>query len=618
MAEISLAIEKITGKASADTVCGVFSSKVTVGEVESGTLVSCILTRGESANVDALRDFFEIAQKKLEGAEGGILKALVATLEPTKSAYGGLDVSLVHAFFVEDVCYIVRLGTEVGVWLFDPPNSAQITFESGSGPVSAGQLYLIATEAFLSIFDTSPLAEAEEVDLREVIDGVATEIAGEENQSEVGAVFIKVKNVEGEEETREMIGQQEEKGEMKGEEEVGKEEEVKIEEKGNVVYEIHKGEKVSLLSKIVRPFLMEINNIKRGDIGAIRRNIVAVAVIIVLVLAISGGFALYKKSEREKISQFNQHLSVASSKYSEAVAIMELNKNRAREILIEADREVKLALSIRGNDEAGKKLAGDIETKLKETEIVSDVKFEEVARAGDALKSLGQTSDSLVGISGDQLYVVDITSPDVKSGDVEKIVTGGSVAVGIVFDSSAYLATNSKVYRVDLADAKSVDVGEISGARDIGIFFGNVYILSDDSITKFVPIEAGYSGGSEYLSSVQTFTDKSHMAIDGSIWVTNGREILKFTRGEKESFEISGLVGTTGEFSLIYTTAGLDDLYVVDFVNSALLVIGKDGVYKQVLSSAEFSRASDLLVSEGGQKVYISVGDKILSTTLSE
>ena len=106
------------------------------------------------------------------------------------------------------------------------------------------------------------------------------------------------------------------------------------------------------------------------------------------------------------------------------------------------------------------------------------------------------------------------------------------------------------------------------------------------------------------------------MAIDGNVWVTSGGNIFKFLRGEKQNFEISGLTGNSSVFGEIYTNGGLDNLYVVDKANSALLVISKDGVYKKAYQASEFSQAKGICVNADESKVFIAVGNKVLETSL--
>ena len=140
--------------------------------------------------------------------------------------------------------------------------------------------------------------------------------------------------------------------------------------------------------------------------------------------------------------------------------------------------------------------------------------------------------------------------------------------------------------------------------------------MTKEGIAKFVPVENGFVEISDYLSGGFSAAVSSRLAIDGSIWVTKGAEILNFLQAEPKSFQISGLTFPLGEFGQIYTSSGIDNLYVIDKANSALLVISKDGVYLKVYQSGEFAKAQDLAVDSQEKKLYIAVGNKILEADL--
>ena len=61
----------------------------------------------------------------------------------------------------------------------------------------------------------------------------------------------------------------------------------------------------------------------------------------------------------------------------------------------------------------------------------------------------------------------------------------------------------------------------------------------------------------------------------------------------------------------------MDNLYVVDAANEALLAIGKDdGILKKSYQAKEFGKATGLVVDEQAGKIYISVDNKILVADL--
>lgn len=618
---IKVQIEKITGLADDSASCGVFSKRVATASGDLGTLVSLILVKSNSRenSGETLTDIFEVAVKKLEEADSGSAVQNRRFLDVLKNAvvwsidYAAgreVEASFVFAFFLDDVCYIAKAGEDVSLYIFEGKKFVQITFEDGSGPLRPGQIYLMATQSFLNTYDVGNLAQETEIDLEGIIDGLATEISAMEKQSEIGAVFAAPK--------ADYVGESEQVAEIKQASEL--DENQPISDSAEVDYpdsdsgetQVKKGLK-NPMNLFLKATLKEIGRLKRGDVGAIfrlRRNVVVLAIIVVLILVASGGFAYIKRGEKQKSLEFAQSLAAAEAKYSEGEGIVELNGARARELFIEAEKALKRALSVKPKDDNAKKLAEQIAARLKESEQKVGVVWETLVELDGELKSLGEDSGNVVGIGADRVVVVgvDRLTEEIK---IEGVLTG------FVFENKAYLVRSNEVVSVDLATEKIETIVKSGGAADLAVFFGNLYLLFADRIDKYVPVEGSYAGPTPYLNERSDFGSNARIAVDGSIWVSSGERIFKFTRGEKEEFEISGLVSKVGEFGPIYTNASADNLYVIDRENFAMLVVGKDGIYKNVYQSGEFANATDLIVNENDGKFYVAVGSKILEANLN-
>ncbi|MCR4324726.1 MAG: hypothetical protein NUV69_03485 [Candidatus Curtissbacteria bacterium] len=677
MEEASIHVEKVTGLPGEGVACRVFTTKVSIADFV-GTVVSCIYVVGKEAeSSEVLSDVFDLSVKKLEEGEDGVLSALKQTSANVRSYLAGKDLELHFAtvVFYQGAAYICRFGESVKVFVFSPPKSSELTFEVGSGRVGSGQIYLLATEAFLSLFDTSVFAKEAEVDFEEIIDGLATEISAEADQSKVGAAFAQIRGdkqaVIDEETEKEREGKEDKEG---GEDTegtlVGSEEEVaedktigdeiaaedkhevsegaSVEERGvgsigeeetavprdegrtempeafanqtdYAFGEAEQGVREEKSPKFKNPLPIilgavgrEISRLRHGDVGAVfrlRRNIVFIAVVVLLILASSVAFAIRQGNEKEKQAAFDAHMATASSKFSEGSAIVDLNRQRAREVLIDAEREVGLALELRPKDERAQKLKDDIAARLKATESNSNVNFSTFAQIGESVNSLGISGKNVVVVSVDKITVVDSGGETV---DEVEGVKGAKTAQ--VFDSRVFASSGSGVTRVNLGGGEAVRVAD-GGAGEVGVFFGNVYLLFGNKIDKHVPVEGGYSGPSAYLSGSYDFGQNPSFAIDGMIWVSGGNKIYKFNRGQEETFSVSGMQGNP-TFGVIYTSGEIDNLYVVDRANSALLVIGKDGVFKSAYQSPEFAKAADVLINEDEQKMYITSENKVLVAPL--
>ncbi|MDO8260459.1 MAG: hypothetical protein Q7T50_03100, partial [Candidatus Magasanikbacteria bacterium] len=207
-------------------------------------------------------------------------------------------------------------------------------------------------------------------------------------------------------------------------------------------------------------------------------------------------------------------------------------------------------------------------------------------------------------------------SVDKDGKKVDEASDLGVISSGVTFDKNIFVLLGNKILKTTFESSKKEEVASVSGASDLGVFLGNVYILGASQINKFVPIEGGYSKGTDYLEKGEDFSANSRFAIDGSVWVTKGNEVLKYTRGKKEDFSIQGLTGTNSDFYNIYTSADIDNLYIVDHANSAVLVVGKDGTYKKSYQSGEFTKLTSIMVDEAAGKMYITSGGKILVASL--
>ncbi|MBI2326965.1 hypothetical protein HYU92_01490 [Candidatus Curtissbacteria bacterium] len=574
-----LEIEKIAGSADDHVAGSVFVKRIELPDLGVGTLVAVFhLKSKDSGDLQILGgDTFELVCKKIESSGTSVLEAVRLS---TSAAWEylsdrNLEVNFALVFFWDDACYISRFGSLAKILIFDSlisggkQVSEEIKFDSGSGPTKLGQIYLVATEPFLTIFDKSLLSH--DADLGELIDGVATEISAKKDKFGVAAALVRIKP-------------------HKGETLVGREEDESLEE----------AEKEEVLPK-KQTFFKDVLTVVR-----FRRGVVILACLVLLILMGSVLFTLKGSRERENKTQFNSHFAAASSKYNEATALLELNRSKAREILVEADREVKLALKFLG-DESAKKLESEIVLKLKETENTQNINFELLVEVDEPLSSLSVSDKRLWAVGGGKIFEIDPTSKSVDEID------SGAAERGFIFDAAGYLLGENKVVKIDFTSGKSEDLFNTEGAHDIAVFLGNIYLLFDLRIAKFVPVAKGYSETS-YLEKEVELTQRSRFAIDGYIWVTSGKRIYKFLRGRQESFEISGLSGG-GDLGAIFTNTELSDLYVIDVTNSALLVIGKDGIYKRAYQSTEFGKASDMVINES-KRLYIVLANKILTAEL--
>lgn len=628
---LKIQVEKITGLADENHTSSVFSKRIVVSGDLSGTLVGCVMTKnGDFTDLPTmLHRLFEIIAEKIEGTEEIIGDRILEALTAAKSYVleQGLEASFATCFFYQKACFIVRLGDKVKVWTYKAGKSKELGFEYGSGPSAPGQFFVLGTEKFFTTFDTSALLTGDGLDLEEIIDGLATDISSDEKQSEIGVAFVKI-GADDEKITERVENfevNQIEEGQIDSVQvredlvapEVQARDEVDSQIVGASEDAVWKKRKFSIgnsVGRIIGIIFTEISKLKRGDIRAIfrlRRNLVMAAILLLVILVGSAIFTINNQKQAGKTVEFKKQLESARSNLIEGESIISLNYEKARGKLVEADSDINKALALFPKDSEATQLKSEIDKKLKETENVSGLPFGEVVDVGDNLVSVAVSKSGLVGFSKDKAYDVSLDGKVTKNVDTQQ----GALA-GFVWDDTAFTLSGDKVVKIGLGTQKREEIVSLDFGRDIAVFLGNVYVLAGGQIIKFVPVEKGYGDGQNYLEKKEDFSDYSRLAIDGSIWVTQNSQILKYNRGKKEDFSIQGLVQTDVSFGEIYTNSDIDRLYVIDRLNGALLVIGKDGVYQRVYQSVEFKNNPTFVVDEAQGKVYIASGSKIMEAGL--
>jgi DNA-binding beta-propeller fold protein YncE len=107
------------------------------------------------------------------------------------------------------------------------------------------------------------------------------------------------------------------------------------------------------------------------------------------------------------------------------------------------------------------------------------------------------------------------------------------------------------------------------------------------------------------------------MAVDGSIYVLKqDGTIVKFTRGQPDSFTISGLTTLPSDPKKIYTTVDLDNVYVLDTKNFQVLSFSKTGTFVSSYQADILKDAKNIVVSEDDKKIYFLAQDTIWSIPL--
>ncbi len=320
------------------------------------------------------------------------------------------------------------------------------------------------------------------------------------------------------------------------------------------------------------------------------KRAVLLGIVILLIIFVFAIFSNLKNKENQKREElFNSVYPQAQKKYDEGVTLESLNKNLARD-----DFATAQSILLGNKDKFPK--------DSKEEKQIQDL-LSKVNTQLESASSAYKISTSETGSGKDPLLDAALSKKD---------ATGFSSD-----DTSIYYVNNSGIYSLNKKSSseKQIIKKDWTTARAIAAYLGNIYLLDPASsqIYKFVASGDGFVK-QDYLASKNDLTKATSIAIDGSIWVlTQNGEVLKFTKGNQDSYSLSGLDKNFSNPTRIWTSADSDNYYVLDNGNQRIVEISKEKGYVSQFQSELLKNAKEFDVDEKAKKIYFLSGGKIYS-----
>jgi len=524
------------------------------------------------------QEFFSLEIKDLETIKGAIL--ITAKKIPEEINY-----SFVVATIVKNVLYFFVLGggrinikrdNEFGTILSSELDDHK---KAGSGYLQDSDLIIIQTKQFADAIDSEKLSSVlDHQSPAEISEIIAPMVHGGE---EAGAAAVIIKYTKEEEE------------ETLGESEKEYEEEIKHEGKEEFIespaYEERKKFSKNYFA-FIYPLISTVKKLPQNfNISRSKKGFLTIVIILVAIFAI-GIFLTIKGQNDSKITAlFNDVYPQAQKKYDEGQSLTGLNQNLARESFQASEKILNDAKDKFPKDSRQAKQIADLEKKVQDALLqTSGVNSVEAKEAGNDASSL-------------------LSFENKHSG--KGFATDGK---------SVFYITDKSVFKDDKEIIKNDNNWE--NPSGIGVYFSNIYVLdkTKGGILKFVPAGSGYLKSNYFTGDTSPdLSGATGMAIDGSIWIIeNDGTILKFTRGKADNFNVSGLDKPLSSPTKIFTGVDFSNVYILDNGNGRIVVLGKDGSYKEQYQANVIKAAKDFEVNESGKKILILSSEKIYQIDL--
>ncbi len=555
------------------------------------------------------QEYYTLETKELET----IKQAVIAT---AKKIPAEIECSFVVSSIVNNVLYIYIVGNgkvalrreEKLGYLLESSDQKPDSLKVASGFLRNDDVIILETKEFANVVSVETLSEfLDNLNPKDAAENMAPLV---HEKDEAGAASILIgyhAQAQTEEENIAPMSVSETTqveisvGEETIEEPVIEEPEKEPEQKQteSPFYEDSIPEKKSVFKNISRIFSLvpKIRFPGKMDINHPRKVILTIVIVILIVFAGSIVFAFKKQQDAKTQAIFNSIYPQASKKYEEGQGLLELNQSLA----IESFKEAKSIL-----DGSKGKLPEDSKEEAQIKALLAKVN-----------SALGPTQNQ----ESDNTQAKQVDSSVSSLLNVE---ANNQAQYFSVSDKNVFAITDSGVssFALDGGSKKTIiqNGGDWKQAGGLSNYYGNIYVLDkkQNQIIKYVAAESGY-GKANYFNSNTTpdFSKAVSMAIDSSVYVlSSDGTISKFTKGAKDSFSVTGMSKAFLNPSAIFTTADLNNIYILDNGNSRIVVLDKTGRFVASYQNSVVKNAKDFDISEKDKKMYVLSSGKVYEMDL--
>lgn len=353
-----------------------------------------------------------------------------------------------------------------------------------------------------------------------------------------------------------------------------------------------------------------------------KRSIIVIAIIcLVVILAVSLTLENNKKLDAARKAAFEKIYNPAKEQFEEGDSLLTLNKSLAFEKLASSQKLIKDNLSNFPKDSSEYQQLSDllskVENEIKQTGGGSSAKnIIPILKESSRLKSI-----SSVTYKGGKIIVSSLDDKKTAivdtDGSIEKTFDTKGVSPQFITadDKFIYAYDGTKISQIDKGNGNAKVIVDSASGISFDTFDSNLYVLNNNSIDKY---KSPSYQKSSYLNSKANFASTPiDMSISGPIYVLeqNG-DIESFTKGNKDSFSVSGLKSPVSSTSHIYTDSDFNNIYILDPKNQRVVVLNNKGEFQNQYEGDFLKNSKSFAIDEKDKKGYVVSNNVLYSFDL--
>lgn len=345
-----------------------------------------------------------------------------------------------------------------------------------------------------------------------------------------------------------------------------------------------------------------------------------IGIILILVLGISVYFGINKSKQDRILADFEDKRTQILHNVEEAKNLSALNPNRARSLILDAQKQVEKLRDDGFDTTLVDPLSQEVEADIAaiagiysaDAQVYLDLSL---VSSGLEADSLEFSDGHMVALDKSSKKIVSIVL-DSKRTEILAKLDDEKVKDIAVYVNRSFALTDNGVLELD-DTARKVISKDWGSDSLLSAFAGNLYLLDNDNkgIYRFSG-HVGSFGSKQNWLRADNFTGENVIswAIDGNIWTLDSSgQVYRFSSGVQDPFYPQPQVENA---DAMYTSENDQNLYFLDTQGSRILVYDKRGQFKAEYHSSELKNAKDFIVSEADKKIIFLSGSKLYELAL--
>lgn len=354
--------------------------------------------------------------------------------------------------------------------------------------------------------------------------------------------------------------------------------------------------------------------------------IATVMVIAIFILSIT--FIQSHRANAAAEQQFNSTLQQITAAKDAAESAL-IYKNEAGALTeLQTAKNYLASLNCKNKKDICDELNTQLETlliKIRKITVISPETLIDWTEYPGAINKIIKIKNKIIALSPDngEVLVYNLLTKEkslLKIGSQLK-----TLAIPKENDYALVLAENNTFWRFNPDDntIKKIDITfpqKTVGITNMVIYNRRLYTLDslNGQIYKHENNKDSFGLGNEWVKDVtNNLKDGVDLAIDGDIFVTHqSGNITKLTKGEFQTFAVSGLDPTLTNGTEIWTYNDTEQICLLDNVGKRFIILNKSGQLQTQIATNIWENPSSFTVGDNNKQFYVLDKNKVYSVLL--